>query len=306
MMPEDGTAATTFQARVTAVHGRTLRVRVAGDSLLARPARRDLAPACGDSVDCMVDAQHEQILITGIAPRRGALYRTSARGDGELVAANLTLLVAVIAEPPDPDCFVIDRYLAAARCEGIDAAVVANKAELGLSGTIAEELASFGALGYPCVTVSASTGAGVGNLSALLAGRVGVLVGQSGVGKSSLLRALIPDCDAAVGELIHDREGRHTTTTARLYSLPGGGELIDSPGVRDFAPAVNRLDAVTLGFVEIERLSSGCRFADCRHMQEPECAIRAAVGAEVNPRRYESYRRLRRLFERLRVRTRRR
>jgi ribosome biogenesis GTPase len=292
----------TFKARVTAVHGRSLRVRAGGNTLLAWPARRDIAPGCGDDVDCAYDSRHEQVLITGIAPRRSALYRTSARGSGELVAANITLLVAVMAEPPDADCFVIDRYLAAARCEGIEAVIVANKVELGFTDTIAAELAGFSALGYACVTASANTGAGLPQLQALFPGHVGVLVGQSGVGKSSLLRALVPESDAAVGELIREREGRHTTTTARLYALPTGGELIDSPGVRDFAPAIERLDAGALGFIEVERLAPQCRFADCRHMQEPGCAVRAAIGAGVSARRYESYRRLRRLCERLRER----
>jgi ribosome biogenesis GTPase len=292
----------TFQARVTAVHGRSLRVRVGGDSLLARPARRDLTPGCGDDVDCVYDSRHEQVLITAIARRRSALYRTSARGSAELVAANITLLVAVMAEPPDADCFIVDRYLAAARCEGIQAVIVGNKAELGFTDAIAAELAGFNAIGYTCVAASAATGTGLPALQALFPGHVGMLVGQSGVGKSSLLRALVPDCDAAVGGLIREREGRHTTTTARLYSLPTGGELIDSPGVRDFAPAIERLDTGTLGFIEVERLASQCRFADCRHMQEPGCAVRDAIGGTVSPRRYESYRRLRRLYERLRER----
>jgi ribosome biogenesis GTPase len=296
----------TFQARVTAVHGRTLRLTAGGESLLARPARRELAPACGDDVDCTYDSRHEQVLITAIAPRRSALYRTSSRGSAELVAANVTLLVAVIADPPDADCFIIDRYLAAARCEGLEAVIVANKAELGLTDTIAAEMANFTAIGYPCVTTSASTGSGLTELASHFAGHVGVLVGQSGVGKSSLLRRLVPDSDAAVGELIREREGRHTTTTARLYPLPGGGEVIDSPGVRDFAPAVERLDASALGFVEIERLAPQCRFADCRHLQEPDCAVRAALGAAITARRYESYRRLRRLYERLQERASRR
>jgi ribosome biogenesis GTPase len=296
----------TFSARVVAVHGRTLRVRAGEQLLLASPARRDLTVVCGDQVQCVFDARHAQVHITAIGARRGTLYRTSARGAAELVAANVTLLVAVVAEPPDVDCFIIDRYLAAARCEGLTAAVVANKADRGLTSTVSAELSTLADLGYDCLTVSAHTSRGLPELRALLAAHLGLLVGQSGVGKSSLLRALAPDCDAAVGELIRGREGRHTTATARLYPLPGGGELIDSPGVRDFAPAIERLDAATLGFVEVERLRPQCRFTDCRHMQEPDCAVREAVGGGFAPRRYESYRRLRRLYERLQERARRR
>ena len=127
-----------------------------------------------------------------------------------------------------------------------------------------------------------------------------MLVGQSGVGKSSLLQPLVPHSDAAVGDLIRDDEGRHTTSTTRLYRLPGGGEIIDAPGVRDFAPAIDRLEPRALGFVDVESLASQCRFADCRHLREPGCAVRAALGATLSARRYESYRRLRRLYDRLR------
>ncbi len=128
------------------------------------------------------------------------------------------------------------------------------------------------------------------------------LVGQSGVGKSSLVRRLLPQAEVAIGELVREEEGRHTSTAARLFDLPHGAALIDSPGVRDFAPAVSALDERTLGFPEVARLAAGCRFADCRHLREPGCAVRsAAEDGAWSPRRYESYRRLWRLYEQLRA-----
>ncbi len=131
-------------------------------------------------------------------------------------------------------------------------------------------------------------------------GSIAALVGQSGVGKSSLVRRLLPEAQVAIGALVREEEGRHTTTAARLFDLPGGAALIDSPGVRDFAPAVDALDEQSLGFVEVARLAGQCRFQDCRHMREPGCAVSAAVASgELDPRRYESYRRLRRLREEL-------
>jgi ribosome biogenesis GTPase len=137
-------------------------------------------------------------------------------------------------------------------------------------------------------------------LAALGPGTVGALVGQSGVGKSSLVRRLLPQAEIAVGTLVRAEEGRHTTTAARLFDLPHGAALIDSPGVRDFAPAVSALDERTLGFPEVARLAAGCRFSDCRHMREPGCAVRdAAENGRWLARRYESYRRLRRLREQL-------
>src|SRR6201999_103042 len=114
------------------------------------------------------------------------------------------------------------------------------------------------------------------------------------------VKRLIPNAEVETGSLVREEEGRHTTTASRLFNLPLGGHLIDSPGVRDFAPAVDRLDGRSLGFVEVERLAAHCRLKDCRHMREPGCAVQAGTeNGGMSPRRYESYRRLRRLYEEL-------
>ncbi len=235
-----------------------------------------------------------------VLPRRTALYRSNARGKAEPVLANLTRLLVVIAPLPSPDPFVADRYLAAAESAGIAATLVLNKAELEIDTALRAQLAAYSAAGYDCIPASAGTGAGMDALLAACGGQVAALVGQSGVGKSSLVRRLAPEAEVEIGALMREEEGRHTTTASRLYELPGGGRLIDSPGVRDFAPAVDHLDPRHLGFVEVARLAPGCRFLDCRHMREPGCAVRQAVeSGMMDPRRYESYRRLRRLFEEL-------
>jgi ribosome biogenesis GTPase len=289
-------------ARVTATHRRSLNVRTEdGREMAARPARRELAAVCGDLVRCEFDSLHSELHIVGIEPRTNGLYRTNSRGGSELIAANLTQLLVVAAPLPRPDFFVVDRYLCAARCSGIPAGIVFNKSELPTNQDIEGELAAFAAAGLAVLRVSAHTDAGLNELRSQLSDRTSILVGQSGVGKSSLLRALLPDCDTPIGELIRDDEGRHTTTATRLYSLPGGGDILDSPGVRDFAPAIDRLDPSALGFAEIESVAHLCRFADCRHLREPNCAVRSGVdAASISARRYESYRRLRRLFDRLR------
>lgn len=268
--------------------------------MTARPARRELSAVCGDLVRCEFDSHHGELRVVGVEPRINGLYRANSRGGSEIIAANLTQILVVVAPLPRPDFFVLDRYLCAAHCSGIAANILFNKCELPSQQETDTQLQVYRAAGIEVLQVSALTDTRLQALRGLLTDQISILVGQSGVGKSSLLRSLLPDCDAAIGELIRDDEGRHTTTATRLYALPGGGDILDSPGVRDFAPAIDRLDPAALGFVEIESVASQCRFADCRHLREPQCAVRAAVeAASISARRYESYRRLRRLYDRL-------
>jgi len=287
-----------FDAEVIASFGRHLLVRdAAGGQVRARPSGRKLDIVCGDRVRCEFDRAHDEVLVVEVLPRRTLLARSSLRGASEAVVANITQLVVVVAPLPQPDYFIVDRYLCAATSAGLRGAIAVNKADLAGDAVDAGELSAFTDAGYTPVACSAKSGSGLAELEALLANSVSVLVGQSGVGKSSLVSALLPDVEVQTGELMREEEGRHTTTASRAYALRCGGSLIDSPGVRDFAPAIDHLDARTLGFPEAERLAGGCRFQDCRHMQEPDCAWIAAVeSGEVSARRYESYRRLRRLY----------
>lgn len=292
----------TVTGQVIAAFGRHMLVRVDGGAeRRARPFGRALTVVCGDQVRCRVDAHHEELHVLEVINRRNALYRSNLRGVAEPVVANLTGLMVVLAPLPVPDFFVIDRYLAAATSAGIAATLVLNKADLGVDEAVAAELAVYLGCGYGTLMCSAEAGLGLDELrAALTPGSVAALVGQSGVGKSSLVRCLVPGLEIEIGALVREEEGRHTTTAARRYELPHGAALIDSPGVRDFAPAVESLDERSLGFVEVERLAPGCRFADCRHMREPACAVQAAAASgTMHPRRYESYRRLRRLREEL-------
>jgi ribosome biogenesis GTPase / thiamine phosphate phosphatase len=290
----------TVTGQVIAAFGRHMLVRLgSGEERRARPFGRALSVVCGDEVRCRFGEHHEELHVLEVINRRSALYRSNLRGVAEPVVANLTRLLVVLAPLPAPDFFVIDRYLAAATSAGLAATLVLNKADLGVDELVAAELAVYLPLGYGTVSCSAEAGLGLAELTAVLTpGAVAALVGQSGVGKSSLVRCLLPDVEIEIGELVRAEEGRHTTTAARLYELAHGAALIDSPGVRDFAPAVESLDERSLGFVEVEQLAPGCRFADCRHMREPACAVQAAAeSGQMHPRRYESYRRLRRLRE---------
>ena len=297
-------AGSVLEGRVVASHGRDASVAdPSGRQVHCRLQGRRLAIVCGDRV-LWTPARTEggAGLIVDLLPRKSLLARITSRGIAEPVAANLTQLVAVVAPRPAPDFGLCDRYLAAAEWNGLAACVVANKCDLeDDSGTVAPALDDYARIGYPIVRASKRLAEGVDSLRMRLAGETSVLVGQSGVGKSSLTNRLIPGVEAAVDEVTRASEsGRHTTSTAFLYALPSGGELIDSPGVRDFSPPLPALREVAGGFREIAGIASDCRFRDCLHRQEPGCAVTAACrDARISPRRLESYRRLLALAENL-------
>lgn len=290
--------------RVIASHGR--RVLLEADDGARIPCAvlgRDLQINCGDEVLWEPDVDAGRGIVVERRPRRSSLERTNAQGGTEVVVANLTQLIAVVAHEPAPDFFIVDRFLAAAQLAGIRAAIVRNKIDLAHDDgpSLDAELGYYAAIGYEVLGCSSADGAGVTELETRLAGEVSILVGQSGVGKSSLANRLVPGLRAATDELTAaTAEGRHVTSVSTLHHLPRGGDLIDSPGVRDFAPAVQRIVDPALAFREFGPLLGQCRFADCRHLREPDCAVLAAVAAgTISARRYESFKRLGRLREQL-------
>lgn len=291
-------AAAQGSGTVLASYGRGVLVK-AGDSLLrCAQLGRKLRPVCGDRVTWRTTAGADGPSVESIAPRRNLIERIDARGRAEPVVANIDRLAVVIAPEPAPDWFLVDRFCAAASLKDIGVLLIANKSDLGHDALLAE-LAVYRALGMRCVEVGCLASRGLAQLREGLDGAT-LLVGQSGVGKSSLVNALAPDAAAITAELTRDAEGRHTTTTARWYPLSGDEAIVDAPGVRDFAPPAHLVRAAERGFVEIHAVSHQCRFNDCRHFEEPGCAVRAAVaGLQIAARRYESYRRLARLYEEL-------
>ncbi|MGI9335137.1 MAG: ribosome small subunit-dependent GTPase A [Gammaproteobacteria bacterium] len=260
---------------------------------------RKLRPVCGDRVTFTQHAQGN--VVTGIEARRSTLSRPDRRGREEVLAANFDQLVVVLAPHPTPDPFITDRYLAAAQLIGVDAAIVLNKIDLGegFDDRWLDELAS---VGYRVFRTSVRAGIGMSALGPLCKGHLSLFVGRSGVGKSSLLNALVPELALRTDQVSQmSGEGRHTTTASVLHDLPGGGAVIDSPGVRDYAPAPLDAARVAIGYREIEALSGECRFHNCLHKNEPDCAVRAAVACgRISERRYESYRRLLNLMRQLR------
>lgn len=254
---------------------------------------------CGDRVAWIYQPANDGASVESIEPRRNLIERIDLHGRAEPVAANIDRLAIVVAPEPATDWFLVDRYWAGARLKDIATLLVVNKLDLGLDA-LQFEIETYRRLGLPCMELAAQSGAGIAELQLALAGSVTLLVGQSGVGKSSIVNALAPEATAQTAELTRDAEGRHTTTTARRYRLGPDAAIVDAPGVRDFAPPASIVRAAERGFVEIHDLSVNCRFNDCRHMQEPGCAVRTAtLSGRIAPRRYESYRRLVRLYEKL-------
>jgi ribosome biogenesis GTPase len=274
-----------------------VQVEVEGeDGGISRCHLRANLPALvtGDRVVWRAGNQGIGVIVAQL-PRHSELCRPDMRGLLKPVAANVDQIVIVFAPLPHPHANLIDRYLIAAEHAGIPSLLLLNKADLideDNAAMLDSLLGVYRELGYPLLEVSASTGNGMAELMQRLDGRISVFVGQSGVGKSSLVNTLLPEVDTRVGALSETTgKGTHTTTTARLFHFPGGGELIDSPGIREFGLGhVERAD-VEAGFIEFRDLLGTCRFRDCKHDREPGCALlKALEEGRIQPQRMASYR----------------
>jgi ribosome biogenesis GTPase len=274
-----------------------------GDGSLRRDtvaaAESTLKLAVGDDVQLERGARGDAWAIGEILPRRSVLARRMpGGGQGErIVAANVDQVVVVFAAAkPDPHLRMLDRFLVIAEGNGLPARIIVNKVDLVGEESVRRRFETYERVGYPVHTTSVKTESGLQSVQAMLAGRRSVLTGPSGVGKSSLLNTLFPGAGlrvAAISESVN--KGRHTTVGAALLPLPGAddGYVIDTPGLREvglWALPARELDQC---FPELRAVRDRCRFADCRHVAEPDCAVRdaAAVGA-ISPDRYDSYLRL--------------
>jgi len=280
---------------VVAAFGRQYEIRVAdsGELLLCYPRGKKSLLAVGDRVTVERTAPGQGVIQAQVH-RTTFLYRSDLWRQ-KLIAANTSLLVLVVATEPGFSTELLTRCLVAAEHENMKAVLVLNKADLAERlPTAREQLAPFRNLGYPILELAALSGTGLQPLKELLRGEASVLVGQSGMGKSTLINALVPDAEAQTREISSALDsGKHTTTFSRLYQLPEGGSLIDCPGVQAFGLAHLTRGEIESGFPEFRPRLGRCRFRDCQHDREPDCALRAALDAGgISPVRFSHYRRI--------------
>lgn len=250
----------------------------------------------GDKVVFRVGNDNEGVVVA-VLPRESELSRPNPYNEIKPVAANIDFIVLVVACEPVVHANLIDRYLVAAENCNIEPIILLNKTDLLDDSTgpyMRDMLKDYEQLGYQTMELSIKQDDGLEALKQKLNDRISVFVGQSGVGKSSLIQVLLPDQELKVGALSHaSKKGRHTTTTARLYHFPAGGDLIDSPGIREFGLWHMEPEDVLYGFRELREFAGHCKFRDCKHEQEPACALREGVEeGKITQLRFDSYKRI--------------
>lgn len=281
-----------IEGRVIAAHGRQYVVELADGSLLpCFPRGKKSEVACGDRVD-IKRTSDDQGVIEAIQPRTSLLYRSNEVRQ-KLIAANVDQIIIVVATEPAFSDELITRALVAAESEEIEPLIVLNKCDLAEKLPAARErLAPLIALGYRVLELSALDHAE--DLRPFLADRTSVLVGQSGMGKSTLVNALIPEARAATREISQALDsGKHTTTHAELYHLDDTSHLVDSPGLQEFGLGHLDRQEIETAFREFREHLGHCRFRDCRHDREPDCALIAALDAgKIDRTRFATFQRI--------------
>jgi ribosome biogenesis GTPase / thiamine phosphate phosphatase len=233
-------------------------------------------------------------VVVAVLPRTSALQRPDPHGEMKTIAANIDRIIIVVAPYPEPHANLIDRYLVAANAIDIEPVLLINKTDR-IDESTREKMdyleKTYRILGYQVHLVSTKNGQGLEEFREYLTHYTSVFVGQSGVGKSSLVNALLPESHLRVGELTERQLGAHTTTSATLLHFPGGGHLIDSPGIREFGLWHMDEAEVLEGFIEFRPFLGHCKFRDCSHRHEPNCAILNALQeGKISATRMDSFR----------------
>ncbi|ATG92010.1 ribosome small subunit-dependent GTPase A [Methylomonas koyamae] len=282
------------QGLVVSHLGKGIAVEVGEQTALCQTLRKLDTVVVGDQVLLSLSGP-EQGRIEQILPRRSVLQRPSRGDQVRPVAANLDTIFVVFAAEPECDFLLLDQYLAICENCNIDAALVFNKIDIPCSASVAAELKIYESLGYRVYRVSAKQHAGIEELKQILQGQTAMFAGQSGVGKSSLTNALLPDRTLRTNSVsATTRHGRHTTTAATLYHLPDGGDLIDSPGVAIFGLAGLSEAQLAWGYRDFQPYIGNCKFNDCRHAGDKDCAVRAAAeSGAISVSRYQRFLKLR-------------
>ncbi|MGV6807483.1 MAG: ribosome small subunit-dependent GTPase A [bacterium] len=237
-------------------------------------------------------------LIASVKPRYSSLIRSGFRRKPKLIAANIDLVAIVFAPIPEFFTTLIDRYLAASTLQGLQPLLILNKTDLipeAQRSDLPNIVQLYSSLGYTIIQTSAKNRDGIDRLESELAGKTAVFVGQSGTGKSSLMKAMIPEFSDEIGALSSAKnKGRHTTTTSRLYESAHGAALIDSPGIREFELWDIDTKKLPEGFPEIRKFAAECQFRDCAHLSEPGCRVREALdNGEIAASRFDSFQQIR-------------
>ena len=288
-------------ARVISHHGRQLFAETEKFKKIKCKIRQNLGDiACGDYV--LVQQAHtatgeSQNVVVAVKERTNLLVKTGFAGAVKPVAANIGQLVIVTSLKPKPNPYLVDRYLTAAENLPAKALIIINKIDLLDVETkrIREDLtALYRDIGYDVISSSVKQNLGLEEISEALSNTTSILVGLSGVGKSSIVKAILPKEEIKIGETSASTgEGKHTTTVSALYHLKDNGIIIDSPGVRDFTPINKSLDEITNGFIDVRRFNGACKFTNCSHTNEPGCAMKQAVSdGKLNEQRFNNYLRL--------------
>ena len=288
---------TAQHAIVMANHGKTVIIEDESKQSFTCNIRQNIDTlVCGDHVIWQQNDETTGIILA-MEPRHNYLARPDRRGHAKVLAANIDQLLIVAATKPALNTRLIDRYLVAAELSGVKPIIVFNKVDIPDNiqmNELKEQLSVYSKLDYQLIFTSAKQEHGIDSLQSVLVDKISVFAGQSGVGKSSLINALLPESPAEVGDISEStQKGRHTTTLARIYHLPSGGNLIDSPGIREFGLWQVKLEQAAEGFIEFRPYLGQCRFRDCLHEDEPGCSIREAVEkGDISEVRWDSYRRI--------------